>query len=94
MGNKKSLFMAVLILSISFSGCIIEENDGSNTTPDEIGNLSIACWNLQIFGQSKASNETLLDYYAEKLDDYDIFIVQEIHDASGTAIETLAGKHL
>ena len=90
MGNKKSLLMAVLILSVSFSGCIIEENGGSNTTPAETGNLSIACWNLQIFGPTKASNETLLTYYAEKLDDYDIFIVQEIRDASGTAIETLA----
>jgi hypothetical protein len=95
MGNKKSLLMAgltLLILSVSFSGCIVEENDGSNTTPDETGNLSIACWNLQIFGPTKASNETLLTYYAEKLDDYDIFIVQEIRDASGTAIETLAEK--
>ena len=38
MGNKKSLFkigVTLLILSISFSGCIIEENGGSNTTPDE-----------------------------------------------------------
>jgi len=92
MGNKKSLFIAVLILSVSFSGCITEEDGGSNTILDETGNLSIACWNLQIFGPSKASNETLLYYYAEKLDDYDIFIIQEIRDISGTAIEALAEK--
>ena len=93
MGNKKSLLMTgltLLILSISFCGCIIEENGGSNTTPDETGNFSIACWNLKIFGPAKASNDTLLEYYAEKLDDYDIFIVQEIRDASGTAIAILA----
>ena len=88
--------LAILILTIGFSGCLDDIKDNLNDITggsDEQGgegNFSIASWNLQIFGQSKASNETLLNYYAEKLDDYDIFIVQEIRDASGTAIETLA----
>lgn len=56
------------------------------------GNFSIACWNLQRFGPTKASNDTLLTYYADKFDDYDMFIVQEITDASGTAIVALANK--
>jgi hypothetical protein len=54
--------------------------------------FSIACWNLQIFGPTKGANETLLSYYADKLDEYDIFIVQEIRDISGEAIENLADK--
>ncbi|MBE3122683.1 MAG: thermonuclease family protein [Thermoplasmata archaeon] len=56
------------------------------------GDFSIASWNLEVFGPTKASNETLLDYYADKLDDYDLFVVQEIRDVSGTAIEALAAK--
>lgn len=55
-------------------------------------NFSIACWNLQIFGPTKGSNETLLDYYADKFDEYDVFIVQEIRDKSGDAIEALASR--
>lgn len=33
-----------------------------------------------------------MDYYADKLDDYDLFIVQEIRDISGTTIEQLSAK--
>jgi len=61
-------------------------------TDKNVSNFSIACWNLQVFGPTKASNETLLTYYADKLDDYDLFIVQEIRDKSGMAIVALANK--
>ncbi len=53
-------------------------------------NYTIACWNLQVFGPTKAANETLVKYYADKLDDHDVFVVQEIRDKSGDAIERLA----
>ena len=86
------IVITLLILTIGFSGCLKDVTGDSDDEQEGKGNLSIALWNLQIFGQSKASNETLLNYYADKLDDYDILIVQEIRDASGTAIETLAEK--
>ncbi|HEC95113.1 MAG TPA: hypothetical protein ENI45_04010 [Thermoplasmatales archaeon] len=94
----------VLFLTIALSGCLEELEDFVQQISDEFGeheettvltthsNFSIASWNLQIFGQSKASNETLLSYYADKLDDYDLFIVQEIRDATGTALEKFADK--
>jgi len=63
-----------------------------NITLSSATNFSIASWNLQIFGQTKASNDTLLSYYADKLDDYDLFIIQEIRDKEGTAIQKLADK--
>jgi hypothetical protein len=98
--KKYLIIVILLLLSTLFIGCIIEqtENDDINQNgfqdnqKETASNISIACWNLQIFGQSKASNNTLLDYYTDKLDDYDIFIVQEIRDISGTAIEILADK--
>ena len=84
---------------IGFCGCLDNIKDNfndingdSDNEQDGEGNFYIASWNLQIFGQSKASNETLLNYYADKLDEYDIFIVQEIRDASGTAIQIFAEK--
>ena len=51
--------------------------------------LTIAAWNLQIFGQSKASNYTLLNYYVNKIDDYDIVFIQEIRDKEGKAFDSL-----
>jgi len=51
--------------------------------------LTIANWNLQIFGKSKASRPEVMSVYADTLDNYDIAIVQEIRDGSGTAFESL-----
>ena len=66
-------------------------NNTNTTLPDELNktSLRIANWNLQIFGTSKASNETLLNAYANIIDDYDIIFVQEIRDASGLAFNKL-----
>jgi len=99
--KKKFLIITItlLIIMINFSGCLDNIKDNFNDINGDSdneqggdGNLYIASWNLQIFGQSKASNETLLNYYADRLDEYDIFIIQEIRDASGTAIQTFAEK--
>jgi deoxyribonuclease-1-like protein len=91
------LIISVVIITAILSGCITDLDYGNsnqnNQQSDFVSmdcNISIACWNLQIFGPSKASNATLIDYYVEKLVDYDIFIVQEIRDVSGDAIETFA----
>jgi len=69
-----------------------ENNNIENKPLVSNESLSIACWNLQMFGGTKASNETLLGFYADKLDDYDIFIIQEIRDSNGSAINKLADK--
>ena len=79
------------MILITFTGCIEEFTQQATTTTSEDDydeTLSIACWNLQIFGPSKAANTSLLSYYAEKLHAYDVFIIQEIGDASGDEIET------
>lgn len=68
----------------------VKKNTAPSYNPQK--NISIASWNLQIFGESKASNQTLMSYYANKLDNYDIFIVQEIRDESGMAIQKLATR--
>ncbi len=51
--------------------------------------IKIANWNLQIFGVSKASDEELMNFYADKINNYDIIFIQEIRDESGTAFEKL-----
>lgn len=54
--------------------------------------ITIASWNLQIFGKTKAANLSLMDLYVSILDDYDVVIVQEIREVDGTAFEQLCAR--
>lgn len=100
-----TVFVVLLIVVIILFGIvllrnqaipIITDNNTTNhtntTVPFLQKEISIASWNLQIFGPSKASNQTLVNYYVDKLDEYDIFVIQEIRDVGGTAITILANK--
>ena len=51
--------------------------------------ITVANWNLQIFGDSKASNPVLLSSYASRINDYDVIFVQEIRDSDGSSFEAL-----
>lgn len=51
--------------------------------------IKIANWNLQIFGDSKASKPELMNFYAETINDYDIVFVQEIRAANGSSFASL-----
>jgi len=51
--------------------------------------VKIANWNLQIFGQAKASDTQLMQTYASIIDDYDIVFIQEIRDNSRTSFPRL-----
>lgn len=66
----------------SITGNVIKSFNNEN-------GLKIANWNLQIFGISKASNDNLMNFYKEKINDYDIIFIQEIRDESGTAFKKL-----
>ena len=51
--------------------------------------VTVANWNLQIFGSAKASNDKLMQFYASVIDDYDIVFVQEIRNKDQTAFPRL-----
>lgn len=51
--------------------------------------IKIANWNLQIFGKAKAANPEIMDFYVDKINDYDIIFIQEIRDSSQTAFPKL-----
>jgi endonuclease/exonuclease/phosphatase family metal-dependent hydrolase len=57
-------------------------------------NISIAAFNMQIFGQSKASNDTLLNKYADIINDYTITFLSEVRDESGEAVKKLCSNSL
>ena len=58
----------------------------STTVPETI---TIASFNIQVFGQTKASKPEVMAILAEIISDFDIVAIQEIRDTSGTAIEQL-----
>lgn len=51
--------------------------------------IKIASWNLEIFGDSKASNPTLMESYKKVIENYDIIFVQEIRDADASSFDSL-----
>ena len=57
-----------------------------------VRSITLASWNLQAFGQHKASNATLLEAYARVLGAYDIAFVQEIRDETGSAFPALCAR--
>lgn len=51
--------------------------------------LRIGAFNVQVFGAKKMSNEAVVGVLTRIISRYDIILIQEIRDTSGTAIETL-----
>lgn len=67
------VILAMLILFLDYSFYQDYNSEG----------ISIANWNLQVFGQAKAENMDLMNLYADKINNYDIVFIQEIRDSSG-----------
>jgi len=86
--KKKVILISFIIVAVAFSGCM-EPDDEMEINENEV---SIACWNLKVFGPKKGSDVQLVNYYIDKLHEYDIFIIQEIKDNTGTAIQKIIEK--
>lgn len=86
---KKNNILMALIVGIVLTGCVAGAPVKYKEFPDDIGSISVAAWNLQVFGKTKADKADVMAFYDEKMSQYDIIFVQEIRDASGTAFEEL-----
>jgi hypothetical protein len=75
--------------SSSTTSSTIETTIESISNPTGHKRLTIASWNLQRFGPTKAVNTELVMSIASKINDYDIIIIQEITDSSGAAFNKL-----
>ena len=85
--NKIFLLFTMLIVLLNLSSCRPTEDgtqDGNTSA-----SIKIASFNIQIFGQSKASNQEVMDILVQIIRNFDIIAIQEIRDAAGTAILTL-----
>ncbi len=54
--------------------------------------LTIGAFNLRVFGDKKANNESLLSLYIEIIRGYDVIFLQEIKDKDGSAQRALLNK--
>jgi deoxyribonuclease-1-like protein len=54
--------------------------------------MTIASWNLQIFGDSKVANTEVLDEIVNTIQKYDIMAIQEIRDEDQSSIPILMNK--
>jgi endonuclease/exonuclease/phosphatase family metal-dependent hydrolase len=86
------LLIVLVLLSVGIVVYLLLADVDSSSTDDSVGTVSVASWNLQNFGPVKAGNESLLNFYAEKLACYDVFVIQEIQDPTSQAVESLARK--
>jgi len=53
--------------------------------------VTIASFNIQVFGTTKASKTDVMNVLADTVSQFDIVAIQEIRDKTGTAIEKLEG---
>ncbi|HIH28445.1 MAG TPA: hypothetical protein HA260_01425, partial [Thermoplasmata archaeon] len=67
------LLIVLVLLSVGIVVYLLLADVDSSSTDDSVGTVSVASWNLQNFGPVKAGNESLLNFYAEKLACYDVF---------------------
>ena len=68
---------------------VINSYGSVDSVPFDGESITVASWNLQVFGKTKAANSVVMDFYDVKLSPYDIIFVQEIRDSSGTAFDEL-----
>jgi deoxyribonuclease-1/deoxyribonuclease-1-like protein len=98
---KKIMYLILLVLI--FSGCeiditlekpqvepeVVTERIADEQVEFNGESFTIANWNLQVFGKSKAAKPEIMDFYEQTLEEknYDIIIIQEIRDKSGDAFK-------
>jgi deoxyribonuclease-1-like protein len=68
---------------------MLDEKITAREFSKDVNEFTIGAWNIQIFGQSKLANETLMETYYDIMLDHDIFVIQEIRDVSGILIATI-----
>jgi len=67
-----------------------EETENEDITPaTSKEKIRIGAFNVQVYGQSKASEEEVMDILGETIRTYDIVCIQEIRDKSQTSISAL-----
>jgi deoxyribonuclease-1-like protein len=91
---KKILISILMLLAFLSLSCAQAIPDPIGNSPTEANNdtITIASFNIQIFGVSKAGKPEVMDILAQIIRRYDIVAIQEIRDISETAIVDLRNE--
>ncbi|CAB1065534.1 deoxyribonuclease gamma (precursor) [Olavius sp. associated proteobacterium Delta 1] len=101
--NKKIILMILLLAlsgctgfpavdSIYCANCrdsCSDEAVNLGPSPNISDTITIASFNIQVFGQTKAGKPEVMNVLAHTISRFDVVAIQEIRDKSGTAIEEL-----
>ncbi len=89
--NRKEMsrHFKILLFTISFLLLFAPNTLADNTQPDGQQTITIANFNIQVFGKSKAGKPSVMKVLAQTITNFDIVAIQEIRDKSGTAIKKL-----
>lgn len=93
----KKLLIVFLLLNVT--GCKWDKDYGKDPNADtnsptetsQASSLRVGSFNIQVFGVSKMTNGTTVNHLVNILSRYDLVLIQEIRDASGSAIVNLLG---
>lgn len=84
--------LLVVLLLLNLNACKVKDQGSDNTNPTETSkssNLRVGSFNIQVFGVSKMSDSTVVNNLVKILGNYDLVLIQEIRDDSGSAIINL-----
>jgi endonuclease/exonuclease/phosphatase family metal-dependent hydrolase len=83
------LVVAALVASPAAAFSIREVHEAIKEIPTPYNSLKVAAFNIQVFGTTKMSNPAVVAVLKDILVRYDICLIQEIRDATDTAIHQL-----
>ena len=86
--NALTIFSILILITIS-GGCVEPSPTPPNNLDSSDETLRIGAFNIQVFGISKASKPEVMNVLADIIRTYDIIAIQEIRDASQTALPSL-----
>jgi len=88
MKQRYPVLILVLIL-IFTAGCGIAENDTRSSGEAKKDHITVASFNIQIFGQTKISNPEIMDIISKIIKRYDVVAIQEVRSKEQNVIPTL-----
>jgi len=87
--KRKYLAIILAITLIFTAGCGIVENDTGNSGEVKKDFITVASFNIQIFGQTKISKTEIMDVISRIIKRYDVVAIQEVRSEEQNVIPTL-----
>jgi len=87
--KRKYLVIILTVVLIFIAGCGIVENDTRNSGEVKKDYITVASFNIQIFGQTKISKPEIMDVISRIIKRYDVVAIQEVRSEEQNVIPTL-----